>query len=264
MEDPHRLGFAAHQALPPALAANGPGAALFTRAQGAIPEIDERRKPVLQRGESEPIRVILQALDPTVASRPSTRLRVSQGGRGRRPAKNMLYSTSSRRRSVLELPRDPARSRNRSLEHARGARPDQEPNQRKPQLARVGHRTIVDEHFAGIEAADDLEQLAQLERVARTETRAMPERVALPGLTVLGRPRAPASSASSYSGPSNGGKSERDRERKPGRPKSAVRDRDRARPAPRRSDPRARPRTARNARGPMSRHAGTDRQASDD
>src|SRR6185503_14147227 len=46
---------------------------------------------------------------------------------------------------------------------------DQEPDERQPQLARVRHRPIVDEHVGGVGAADNLEQIAQLDRVARPE-----------------------------------------------------------------------------------------------
>src|SRR3954465_15388345 len=86
----------------------------------------------------------------------STRPRVSHGGLGSRPAKNMLYSASSCLRSASR------RVRSRSMVEGATTLPrDQEPDERQPQLARVRPRPIVDENLGGVGAADDLKEIAE-------------------------------------------------------------------------------------------------------
>src|SRR5262245_57820840 len=103
----------------------------------------------------------------------STRARVSHGGFGSRPAKNMLYSASScfssasRRVSSLSI-----------LGGGTTSPGNQEPDERQPQLARVRDRPIVDEHFGRVRAADDLEDVAQPRRFLRPEPRAVSMRLA--------------------------------------------------------------------------------------
>src|SRR3954471_17650847 len=110
----------------------------------------------------------------------ATRLRVPHGGLGSRPAKYMLYSASSLFSS------DSSRFRSRSVSEAGGtgdSPPQQEPDQRQPQLAGVGHRPVVDQHLGRIRGADDLKQLAQADRLARPEAPAIaggPPRARLP------------------------------------------------------------------------------------
>ena len=47
---------------------------------------------------------------------------------------------------------------------------DEEPDERQPQLPRVGHRPIVNQHLGRVGAPDDLEHLAQPLGVGRPET----------------------------------------------------------------------------------------------
>jgi hypothetical protein len=47
--------------------------------------------------------------------------------------------------------------------------PDQKPDERQPELPRVRDGTIVDEHFAGVEPADEIEEVAQLDGILRKE-----------------------------------------------------------------------------------------------
>src|SRR5438876_4534964 len=89
----------------------------------------------------------------------STRLRVSQGGFGSRPEKNMLYSASSRFNSAS------SRVKSRSISLGGTSLPgyarDEEPDERQPQLPRVRHRPIVNQHLRRLVAPDDFEHLAQ-------------------------------------------------------------------------------------------------------
>ena len=98
----------------------------------------------------------------------STRLRVSHGGLGSRPAKNMLYSASSwldRRLEALHVAFDFADGRHGVISAWK-----QEPHEREPQLARVGHGPIVNQHFGLIRRPDDFEQFAQAGRIASTRS----------------------------------------------------------------------------------------------
>ena len=54
--------------------------------------------------------------------------------------------------------------------------PDQKPDERQPQLPRVGNRPVVDQHVGRVEAADDGEEVAQRDGVLRIEARAMAQR----------------------------------------------------------------------------------------
>src|SRR5581483_5557566 len=98
----------------------------------------------------------------------STRARVSHGGFAARPEKNMLYSASRRFSS------DSSRCRSRSVSVG-GGTPlprNQEPDEREPQLARMGDGPIVDEDLGAVVAADQLKQIAELRRVPRVIPRA--------------------------------------------------------------------------------------------
>src|SRR5687768_15482358 len=86
----------------------------------------------------------------------STRLRVSHGGRGSRPAKNMLYSASSCLRSEASWFRSFWMSGSDTWWS-----PDQHPQQREPQFPGVRHRFVVDEHVGRIEVPDDFEEIFQ-------------------------------------------------------------------------------------------------------
>src|SRR5688572_6139740 len=102
----------------------------------------------------------------------STRVRVSQGGRGSLPEKYMLYSPSSFRRSLSRT----CNSRSSALASATLKLPrNQEPHERQPQLARVRNGTIINQHFARIERAHQLEEVAQLRRIGRPEARTVTE-----------------------------------------------------------------------------------------
>ena len=41
---------------------------------------------------------------------------------------------------------------------------DQEPDEREPQLARVGHRLVIDEHLCRVEASHDVKEIAEASR----------------------------------------------------------------------------------------------------
>src|SRR6267142_4205113 len=102
----------------------------------------------------------------------STRARVSHGGLGSRPEKNMLYSASSRFISASSRikSRSTVPGSATSVVHVPG---DQKPHQRQPQLARERHRPIVDEHVRGVRAAHDVEQVAEGNGIAGPETGAV-------------------------------------------------------------------------------------------
>src|SRR6188508_1852423 len=108
----------------------------------------------------------------------ATRALVSHGGRGRRPAKNMLNSASRRRISFSRMTISRSKSDFGFWKSAKQV----EPEQRQPQLFGIRHGPIVDQHLGAGHGADDLEQVAQLERVARKEPRAIAAVVALAGL----------------------------------------------------------------------------------
>src|SRR5436309_16047290 len=114
----------------------------------------------------------------------STRLLVSHGGFARLPAKYMLYSASSRFSSVSR--------RCRPLSILVGSATlflpgNEEPHQRQPQLARVRHGTIVDQHVGRIRGSHDFEQIAQPGGVPGPEAGTVAERGAAAGLTKLRR-----------------------------------------------------------------------------
>src|SRR6186997_2113627 len=113
----------------------------------------------------------------------STRFRVSQGGLGSRPAKNMLYSASS---CFIWASRC-CRSRSTALGSGTALSVDEEVQQRQPQFARVRHRPIVDQHFGVVRRTDDFEQVAELRGVSRPEPGAVAERGAAAGLAKFGR-----------------------------------------------------------------------------
>src|SRR5438309_1405398 len=97
----------------------------------------------------------------------STCARVSQGGVGSRPAKNMLYSASS-----FFSPDSSNWSSRSVLVGAATMLPhDQQPHERQPQLTRVRHRPVVDEDFRRMGRTDDREQVAQAASVGRPEPR---------------------------------------------------------------------------------------------
>ena len=83
------------------------------------------------------------------------------------PEKNMLYSASSCLRSerpLVEIAFDLVRGRKgRAIEEGE-TRPG------KPQLVRKRYGPVVDEDFGGVRAADDVEELRQVRRVARPGT----------------------------------------------------------------------------------------------
>src|SRR5712664_2600377 len=113
----------------------------------------------------------------------STRLRVSHGGFGSRPAKNMLYSASSCFSSTSRRFRSFSILGGGTIHSPR----NEEPDERQPQLARIGHGTIVDENFGRGRSADDLEEIAEARRVARPEARAIALRGATARLAKLRR-----------------------------------------------------------------------------
>src|ERR1700724_1384407 len=89
----------------------------------------------------------------------STRARVSHGGLGSRPAKNMLYSASSCRNSTSN------RFKSRSISvgsFTRRSPRNQKPDKWQPELPGVGHGAVVDEHFGRVARSDDLKQVPQL------------------------------------------------------------------------------------------------------
>src|SRR5262245_24505717 len=90
----------------------------------------------------------------------------------------MLYSASSR----FSSPSSFVSSRAISLDATGCSGPvarDQQPDQRKPELARERDRPVVDEHLREIRRSDDFEQIAQFSGLARPEARPVP--VTLPG-----------------------------------------------------------------------------------
>src|SRR5688572_23703498 len=113
---------------------------------------------------------------------------VSHGGRGRRPAKNMLNSASSRRISFSRTTISRSKSDFGFWKSAKQV----EPEKRQPQLLGIGHRAIVDQHLGAGHGSDDLEQVAQLERVTREKPRAVAAVGAFARLDeFLGRAKAP-------------------------------------------------------------------------
>ena len=101
-------------------------------------------EPRLQRREAEAVAGVLDVRAIVMLDAAPRRGRASPTAASRRrPAKNMLYSASSRFSS--------ASSRLQVLLHAgracRRLPRDEEPDERQPQVARVRHRPIVDEHL---------------------------------------------------------------------------------------------------------------------
>ena len=101
----------------------------------------------------------------------STRLRVSHGGFGSRPAKNMLYSASSCFISALE----PLQIAFDCGGSGTCLPLDEEVQQRQPELPRIGHRADRRSAPRCRERTDDFEQVAQPRRIARPETGAVAE-----------------------------------------------------------------------------------------
>ena len=146
------------------------GPPFLARAQAAIPEIDERRVARLQRVEAEAIAGVRD-----VAAVELLDQRFDAGARlPRRLGQPAGEEHVVLGLELLELGFEPRELAFDGSEGRHGALPrNQEPDQRQPQLARVRHRPIVDQHFGGVGAADDLKQIAQRRGVARPEARAV-------------------------------------------------------------------------------------------
>ena len=149
---------------------------LLARAQPAIPDFDHLLEARLQHLEPEAIGgagdvaavvPLDQRLDP--AARLPRRPRQPAGEEHVVFRLEPLDVRGERQQVLLEVGQFGHVAR-------RQTSPDQEPDQRQPQLARVRHRPIVDEHVGRVEAPDDLEQVAQLDGVLRIEPRAVPQR----------------------------------------------------------------------------------------
>src|SRR5215203_3729610 len=65
---------------------------------------------------------------------------------------------------------------------------DQEPHQRQPELARVWNRLVIDQHVGRVEAADDVEEIAERGGGWRKKTDAVAQRRPGAEIAVL-RPR---------------------------------------------------------------------------
>src|ERR1700732_1416657 len=90
----------------------------------------------------------------------STRARVSHGGLASRPAKNMLDSASS----CLSSTSNRFSSRSISVGSFTSGSPwNQKPDKGQPELPRVGHGAIVDQHLGRVARSNDLEQVSQLD-----------------------------------------------------------------------------------------------------
>jgi cold shock protein len=148
----------------------------------------------------------------------STRARVSQGGRGSRPAKNIVYSPSSRRSSAASVCRSRSMSNGSVTIHLPG---QEEPRQGQPQLARKRQGTIVDQDLAAGLAAHEREEVAHPHRVGRVEPRTDAKRRPLADLTAFGR-GAGQVERPRVVGPVETGKDDRVRERPIGRPVERV------------------------------------------
>src|SRR5262245_61447450 len=94
----------------------------------------------------------------------------------------MLYSASRRFSSASSRCRSCSR-----LGAGTALEQNQKPDEWQPRLARERNRTIVDEHLGRVRHLYDLEQIAELQRIARPEPRAVAPGVARSGLAVLGR-----------------------------------------------------------------------------
>ena len=170
-------------------AANGPARPSSRERRPRSHRSDERLEAALQRVELEAIGGGLDvAAVPLLDQRAATRLRVSHGGRGRRPAKNMLYSASS----CFSPAASSCRSFWMSVSSGIDGSPNQKPDQRQPQLARVRHGLVVDQDVGRVEAADELEQVAQRDRVLRIETGAVAQPIAAADARGTRRTRAPS------------------------------------------------------------------------
>src|SRR5579872_7443241 len=99
----------------------------------------------------------------------STCARVSQGGVGIRPAKNMLYSASSFFSSTSSC----MSSRSILVGAATMLPGDEQPHERQPELPGIGHGAIVDQHFGVVGWPDNREQIAQPGGIRGPEPRAI-------------------------------------------------------------------------------------------
>ena len=120
----------------------------LARAQAAIPQIDERRVARLQRGEAEAIAGVrdvaaIELLDQRLdaGARLPRRLRQPAG------EEHVVFGLE-----LLEVGLEPLQIAFDAWRAARRLPRNQEPDQRQPQLARVRHRPIVDQHFGGVGA----------------------------------------------------------------------------------------------------------------
>ena len=218
----------------------------LARAQAAVPEIDERRVPRLQRREAEAIAVVLdvraiELLDERVdaAARLPRRLRQPAGEEhvvlGFEPLQLGSRAAADRVRS-------------RWVGHGvyRGMR-NQTSGSQSSRAYGTGRSSISTS--VASRAADDLEQIAQPRRRRSTRTaRGSGAPAPLPVSRNSADARA-SSSARGEVGDVERRKHERDRKRpRPARRTAPRADRDRAPRAPRRSAARAARRTARTAR----------------
>src|SRR4051812_31891284 len=99
----------------------------------------------------------------------STALRVSHGGFGSRPEKNMLYCASRFLRPVSSFCR--SRSTSETCLDTAPSGVDEEVHERHPQLARIRHGLPVHEDLGIGGAADDIEDVAKAASVGNQELR---------------------------------------------------------------------------------------------
>src|ERR1043166_1971012 len=109
----------------------------------------------------------------------STALRVSHGGFGRRPAKNMLYCASRFFRFVSSFCKSRSTSqtccwRGWGVLAPAAGRVEEQVHERNPQRAAVRHVLAVHDDLRLVRSADDGKHVAQTVRIADAEVRALP------------------------------------------------------------------------------------------
>src|SRR5258705_3751743 len=128
----------------------------------------------------------------------ATRFRVSHGGRGSRPEKNMLYSASSCLSPAARVNRSFCTSVSSGMTNVYSSQfavcslrsavrsTSQEPNERQPEFPCIRNGSIVDQHVGCVEPADEAEEVAQVDGVLRVEPGAVAQPIAGAHLAVIG------------------------------------------------------------------------------
>ena len=190
-----------------------PGPPFFARAQAAVPEIDERREARLQRREAEAIAGVLdvravELLDERLDAARAFPMAASAAVR-RRTCCIRLRAASARPRAAAGRVR--CRTAGRPRRCYRGMR-NQTSGSHSSRAYGTGRSSMSTSVVVGRGRRSRTDRAAGRRRSTRTARDSGASSPA-PVSRILGRRRAPCSSARAKSGASSGGKHQRDRER---------------------------------------------------